>query len=405
MRFRTLDSWRGIAALSVALFHLGVVDHIYRLEFIRHSFLFVDFFFVLSGFVIAHAYGESIHSKRDAGQFVVRRFGRIWPLHIAVLAAFVAIEFAKHEFSARLGGAVTTAAFDPAGATPLGSLPSQILLLQGVGLTDGLTWNTPSWSISAEFWTYILFALIVGLLPRYRHVAFAVSALLGAAVLIAFSLHGMDATYDLGLPRCIFGFSLGCLVYGARSRFGASPPAFLPALEVGAAVAVIAFVTLVGRSAASYAAPFLFAAVVYVFSFDAGPVSRFLGRPMFQNLGRWSYSIYMIHGLIAFCVGLIASELQRRLGINLWTPIVEDGIAKRVIVSDRVFLLDAVHIVYTVTVVVLAAVTYRLIEVPGQQFFRTAANRMSRPSPAGSRRRPPRRPVSRQPLLQRPENQ
>ena len=49
--------------------------------------------------------------------------------------------------------------------------------MQAVDVTDPLTWNTPSWSISAEFWTYILFALIVLLAPRYRTMAFAVAAL------------------------------------------------------------------------------------------------------------------------------------------------------------------------------------------------------------------------------------
>lgn len=379
MRFQSLDSWRGIAALSVALFHLEAVDHFSQVAFVRHSFLFVDFFFVLSGFVIAHAYGESIRSARDAGQFVVRRFGRIWPLHIAVLAAFVAIVFAKHTASSVLGVAVTTPAFDPDGSTPLATLPLQIFLLQSLDIAPGLTWNTPSWSISAEFWTYILFAAIILLLPRHRHVAFTASALIGAAALIAFSTHGIDVTHDLGLPRCIYGFSVGCLVYWARSRIGPNPPTFLSALEIPAAVAVIIFVSLVGRSAASYGAPLLFAAVVYIFSFDAGVVSRFLRLSAFQSLGRWSYSIYMIHGLIAFCIGLAVSELQRRLGISLWTTITEDGVTSRALVSDRIFLIDALHIAYAASVVGIAALTYRFIEVPGRNYFRDWADRMGEP--------------------------
>jgi peptidoglycan/LPS O-acetylase OafA/YrhL len=92
-----------------------------------------------------------------------------------------------------------------------------------VDVTDRLTWNTPSWSISAEFRTYILFALIVLLAPRYRTIVFAATAALGAATLVAFSQHGIDATYDLGLPRCIFGFSVGYLVYWARPPTGPMP--------------------------------------------------------------------------------------------------------------------------------------------------------------------------------------
>jgi peptidoglycan/LPS O-acetylase OafA/YrhL len=55
-RFVALYAWRGIAALMVALYRLEVDGWLYSLAFIRNAYLFVDFFFVLSGFVIAHAY-------------------------------------------------------------------------------------------------------------------------------------------------------------------------------------------------------------------------------------------------------------------------------------------------------------------------------------------------------------
>ena len=63
--FRVLDSWRGIAALLVALFHLDIYSALYSLDFTRNAFLFVDFFFVLSGFVITHSYAAP---SRDAGR-------------------------------------------------------------------------------------------------------------------------------------------------------------------------------------------------------------------------------------------------------------------------------------------------------------------------------------------------
>ena len=378
MRFRILDSWRGIAALCVVLFHFEAADHIHALRFIRHSYLFVDFFFVLSGFVIAHAYGDKLKSPLEVWQFIVRRFGRVWPLHITVLAAFIAVAVFKYGLTAGLGMSATTSAFDAAGSTPLASLPVQVLLLQAVDVTDRLTWNTPSWSISAEFWTYILFALIVLLLPRFRTIAFAVAAFLGAATVIAFSHHGMDVTYDLGLPRSIFGFSIGYLVYWARPRIGPMPPALAYVGEVLMVLAIFAFVTMTNRSPLSYAAPFVFAIAVYVFSYELGPVSRLLRRPVFQNLGLWSYSIYMIHALIAFVIGLVVSELQKRLGVDLWHVVVEDGISKRVIVSDHVFLLDAVHLVYAATVVAISAFSYRLIEQPGRRYFQSVADGMAK---------------------------
>ena len=150
----------------------------------------------------------------------------------ALLTAFSAVAGFKYLLTAHFGMSATTSAFDPAGSTPLGSLPAQVLLLQAVDVTDQLTWNTPSWSISAEFWTYILFALIVLLAQRYRTIVFAATAALGAATLDAFSQHGMDTTYVLGRPRCIFGFSVGYLVYWARPRIGTMPSAIAPLAEV-----------------------------------------------------------------------------------------------------------------------------------------------------------------------------
>src|ERR1700731_3903652 len=101
LRFGVLDSWRGVAALLVALFHLNVYSAIYPLDFVRNGYLFVDFFFVLSGFVITYSYADRLKTLEDLGSFAIRRFGRLWPLHAVVLLAFVAAESAKGVMAAR----------------------------------------------------------------------------------------------------------------------------------------------------------------------------------------------------------------------------------------------------------------------------------------------------------------
>src|SRR5665647_1694184 len=101
MHFRVLDSWRGIAALLVALFHLNLYSAIYSLDFVRNAWLLVDFFFVLSGFVITHSYGNRLGTLDDLSMFAFRRFCRLWPLHAVVLLAFVVVESAKAVMAAR----------------------------------------------------------------------------------------------------------------------------------------------------------------------------------------------------------------------------------------------------------------------------------------------------------------
>jgi peptidoglycan/LPS O-acetylase OafA/YrhL len=80
LHFAALDSWRGIAAIAVALLHCPAYGYVYSLPFVRHSGLFVDFFFVLSGFVIAYNYGDQVRNLKDVFLFMQRRFARLWPL-------------------------------------------------------------------------------------------------------------------------------------------------------------------------------------------------------------------------------------------------------------------------------------------------------------------------------------
>ena len=76
-RFSALDSFRGICALLVALFHLSAASHFFYLPFVRNAGIFVDFFFVLSGFVLAHAYSHKIQTAEDLKIFLIRRVGRL----------------------------------------------------------------------------------------------------------------------------------------------------------------------------------------------------------------------------------------------------------------------------------------------------------------------------------------
>src|SRR6266576_119115 len=98
-RFVVLDSWRGIAACLVALFHLEayshlVYSHLHGVPFLGNSWLFVDFFFVLSGFVIAANYQQRLLDGFGVGRFLLLRLGRLYPLHFAVLAGGVGLKLA-----------------------------------------------------------------------------------------------------------------------------------------------------------------------------------------------------------------------------------------------------------------------------------------------------------------------
>ena len=383
MRFVALDSWRGIAALMVAAYHFEATWHGHGASLLANSYLFVDFFFVLSGFVIAHAYGAKINSARDLAAFAVRRFGRLWPLAASVIAAFVAVELAKLGLVKSFGISTGAVPFDPSGYTPAGTLPGHLLLTTALGLHDGLTWNGPDWSISAEFWTYLVFGVVALISGRWRSGGLAVAGLLAAILLVTRAKHGMDATYDLGLARCIYGFMLGQVIYVLRQKLAFSKLPAATAIEFGGVAIVVCYLCLVSRGRAAFLAPLVFAPIVLVFSFEQGALSRALSWGPLRALGDWSYSIYMVHAFVWFVLAMLFSVWQRRLGLDFWQIVPGDGGSTRMIVSGNKFALDLLFAAYLAVILGLAAITKRWIEDPGRAYFASLANQVSRGSDAG----------------------
>src|SRR5690606_26310905 len=164
---RSIEGLRGVAALLVALFHAYVYNRWggfpAHSKVLQHAWLFVDLFFVISGFVMATVYSERLETPRSAWAYMVRRFYRLYPLHVvttaAALLAVVAVQTAKLVL-ANLG--ITVGAEPPFGVKffDLGLLVAEMLLLQGLGIIRMELHNYPSWSISVEFWLYALFALM-----------------------------------------------------------------------------------------------------------------------------------------------------------------------------------------------------------------------------------------------------
>ena len=379
MRFHVLDSWRGVAALLVAIFHLNVLSAIYSLDFIRNAYLFVDFFFVLSGFVIAHSYGDRMATLDGVGTFALRRFSRLWPLHAVVLVAFVIAESGKALMAAR-GASFYAPPFS--GSTAPNAVFMHLAFAQAMGIQDHLTWNPPSWSIAAEFWTYMIFAATLHVAEtRFARVRFAAEGLLAilligsAAVLLRYSERGMDVTFDLGIFRCLCGFLIGHFVYRLwqvcpRDIFDS------PLVEVAVLIATVGFVSIAGRSPYSFFAPLVFAVVVLVFAYEAGPVSRLMTNRGNEWLGRISYSIYMWQAFIIFNLidrpVSIIEKITHRILTTTDASSALGGEAGKLIVLGGHLMPPLVTALYLAVLVVVASISYRWIERPGQDWFRAA---------------------------------
>jgi peptidoglycan/LPS O-acetylase OafA/YrhL len=391
IHFGVLDSWRGVAALLVAIFHLNILSAIYSLDFVRNAYLFVDFFFVLSGFVITHSYGDRLGNLESVRAFVIRRFGRLWPLHVVVLLAMVVVE-SGGAISAARGASFVNPPFT--GATSLHSILVNLAFGQSFGIERQLTWNSPSWSICAEFWTYLIFAasLLVGgawlRTVRYATEILLAAMLIGSAgVLVLLSRHGIDATYDLGFVRCIYGFLVGHFTYRlwqATSRYR-----FVPGvLEVAVLIATVFYVSAAGHAGYSFLAPIVFAVVVFVFSFEAGPVSRLLLNRGSAWLGRISYSIYMWQAFIIFnFVDRPVSVLEKLTG-HSYTTVADaasalGGEAGKLIVLGGQILPIVATLLFVGLLIAVASVSYYLVERPGQELFARLARLLDNRSARG----------------------
>jgi hypothetical protein len=360
-RFRALDGWRGICALLVAAHHIEAHGWLYWQPLIRNAWLFVDFFFVLSGFVIAHAYGDKLEVASEIRSFVIRRLGRLWPLHVAMLLALIALEVA-HLVLAHVHPLPGDRVPFAADRSPFAIL-TNLFLVQALGMHDFETWNGPAWSISTEFCTYLLFAAVCFATVR-RGPRLIVSALLsvaGVVVLARFSQYGMRETFHWPLARCIYGFFLGVLTHEAWRR-GAAKRVSGTLTEIIALAAVIAFVVFVpGNRALEYLATPLFAAAVLVFAGEGGVISRAMVTRPAAALGRWSYSIYMVHTLVLAVLFSAIHALHPAWLIHTGNgqAILELGTP-----AD-----DLMVFAYLGAVVALSALTWTAIERPGQRFF------------------------------------
>jgi peptidoglycan/LPS O-acetylase OafA/YrhL len=349
-RFRALDGWRGICALLIALHHFPAYGFIHHLPLVRNAWLLVDFFFVLSGFVVTHAYGNRLSSAGAAVSFAMRRFFRLWPLQAATLAAFITLELYRY---------LATGTGFTAERSVL-AIFTNLALVQSLGLHDGLTWNTPSWAVSTEFWTYIVFALVTFLAGRIRVLASAILMAVSIAILALHSRYGMRETFDWGIARCGYGFFLGSLTYDAWSH-GWFNRLRGSALEIAALVfAVVYLIFIPGNRVLEYLAPPVFALFVLAFADDAGVAARAMSAAVLERLGQWSYAIYLVQMLV---IVLMVSALDSFAPGHTATG--ADG--AEFIRFGNVLADDAITVIYLALVIALAAAAWRFIEVPGQR--------------------------------------
>lgn len=310
----SLDCFRGIMALFVACGHFFYWNH---KPIIPCSFvLAVDFFLVLSGFVICH----SVYQKREkfnSINFAFKRYLRLFPVYIVCVVISYVFNIFNNITQPNLFDWFKILTISE--MIPLNTLHPSIPF-EPIGI---------SYTISAELWVgIIIFPIFVTLLDKFTHLIFPVLILVILYCLIVLnqtSINYMDAHHrlynlfiDYAIIRCLLEYSLGILTYLIFIKINFKPNNFIISFFQLFIILLFSMIYLklnYNRNN-EFIAPFLFAIFIYLLSFKTGIIYKITSNNFAKFLGDISYSVYLIHPIwINICSKYF--HLHTTKGINI----------------------------------------------------------------------------------------
>lgn len=292
-RFATLDGMRGLAALVVAGCH--IVDPL-RVGNLPQAHIAVDFFFMLSGFVLAQTYDDRLGATLRPGAFILKRIIRLHPLLVLGFVIAAAIEVV-HGSSGTLvvrdlfaGAFMVPMIWPPSGAAfPL----------------DG-----PAWSLFDEYVVNVVFALIAVALTWRRlwivlGIGFVLLCLLASSTGLHSSWRGGDIASSL--LRIIYPFFAGVFV----SRLMRTKRLAVPTVSPSIAMAVLAAILMAPSTGFDTLAQLMTISVIFPLLILVGAYSegdRAANRWLLR-CGALSYPVYVLHTPIAILLLPILASL------------------------------------------------------------------------------------------------
>jgi len=369
-----LTALRGIAALLTVLFHIDLVlssfgGHLLDgkiSSILSRMYLMVDFFFILSGFILCYVYAKNFEdpvTRQSFRKFTIARFARVYPLHLFSLLLTMIFLFLLHQW-----GAKVTPILDAENS--LYSFITNLFLLHSMNLHQWFTFTHASWSISTEWWMYMLFPFLVGPIMKLskagRHVIFAL-CIVGYLVIgfllvplvtvpdaISFlkdSHFSLNVAYQFGFFRCMFGFIIGMMVYFGykedwNKKILSSGYTFLVLIS-GLALclhfAVLDVLTVL-----------FFPCILLSAAYGNQNLNSILESKPLQKLGEWSFSIYLIHQPFLYQGAALMSNPDKT------------GIP---IPKMDMLISWSTCLVFVVFILFISYLTYRFIEVPARNFI------------------------------------
>lgn len=303
---KNLTGLRGFAALSVLLLHIryGDLANAYRpFEFLFQTRgLGVDVFFVLSGFILAYVHGKDFAEglkPKEAYRFWIARLARIYPVHIFMLflTAFILPMHSLYQWSP---------------VDTVKTFYANLLLIHSWGITDSLTFNQPSWSISCEWAAYLIFPVLAYVTRNWGKVYFAF-LLICLAVLAPYLQPNLLAN-GIWTVKCIAYFVAGYCTYQVCHDLPDSKIWRFTAIAIAPLMLVMLWMPSI-RGIFDTAFPFM--VIVLISSlFRAGPIWVY-SNPVSVYLGKISFSLYMCHVMVMFVERQIFGILELKYEIPI----------------------------------------------------------------------------------------
>ncbi|NQE61441.1 acyltransferase [Caulobacter sp. RHG1] len=289
-----LTSIRFLLALGVVLFHLQIVmlsPDAPPIAIIERARLGVDIFFILSGFVLAHTYGEAYREGRyNHRRFLVARLARIYPNHLAMLLLMTGVA----------GLAIALRQPFDAERYSLSRWVMELTLTQAwLPVIPPSEWNGPAWSLSAEWAAYLAFPLFafVGLKAGRKPWVTLLAA--GLVLVIMDQLYqwrfGQIVTHAdslLGVMRipAPFLYGIGLQQLGLRIQPGRSLSRLV--VVIAALVLLTAMQWRIDERVTVALAGPLVLGLAWLSA--TGPL-KILGHPLAVRAGEASFALYLLH--------------------------------------------------------------------------------------------------------------
>ncbi|WP_342740555.1 acyltransferase [Bradyrhizobium sp. B117] len=296
-RFEVLDALRGFAAIGVVLFHLSIVG---APQLAPHGYLAVDFFFMLSGFVLSHSYAVRLQSRRlTVSSFLQLRMKRLLPLSLLGLllgTGYFLVRLAMQKYSQYgLSDILAGTAFNAA------LLPKPWVSQAPTDTT--FPTNTPMWSLSFEIAVNVLWAALISRVTT--KCAWVITAVTGGLLTLTILKSGtadLGATWTTffgGAVRTLFGFFVGVLVWHYRPRPFLSTFPLLPMILLLATV----FCFPIRSSVLDAVSIVLIFPLLMCLSVACHHRRK---QRLLSELGRLSYPLYVVHvPILMSTVGLL----------------------------------------------------------------------------------------------------